>query len=89
MDAQGWVTIIAAIFAGLGTLITAVVAGAILVIQSQHKIDTDKKLEVIRVDVNSNLTQVKAQLEAAVKMLNERDGDHITAEDLLPPRSTV
>lgn len=32
---------------------------------------TDAKLEVIRIDVNSNLSLVKAQLAAALTVLNE------------------
>lgn len=74
-----WVAIIAAIFVGMGTLVTACTAAAVLVLQVMNKRDTDAKLEVIHMSVNGNLTLVNEQLSMALEALQLK----------LPPRPTA
>lgn len=74
--AQQWPAIIAALFVGLGTLITALVAGAVLILQVVHKNDEDRQLKAISVSVDGNFTRMQAELKAGLELL----------EVLRPPR---
>lgn len=65
-----WPAIIAAFFIGIGTLITALTAGAVLILQVIHKRDVDKQLFLIDKNVNGNLTHLQNDLKLALEYLN-------------------
>lgn len=65
MNSETIAILVGAITAGTMAIIGMVSVGIVLVIQTQ------RKLEIIRVDVNSNLTTVKLHLAAAMRILNE------------------
>lgn len=74
MDAQSieldWPAIIAAIFIGIGTLITALTASAVLILQVTQKRNLDKQLQVIDSNVNGNFTRLQNDLTLALEYLN-------------------
>ena len=72
MDSETTAIIIGAAISGAMAIIGMLTMSIVVIVQAQnHKKDTDSKLEVIRIDVNSNLTAVKQQLESAMRILNE------------------
>lgn len=76
---QEWPAIIAALFVGIGTVITALVAGSVLILQVIHKTDEDRKLAAISVSVDGNFSRLQEQLTMTLELL----------ESIRPPRSTA
>lgn len=76
---QEWPAIIAALFVGIGTVITALVAGSVLILQVIHKTDQDKRLDAISVNVDGNFSRLQEELKLALELL----------EAIRPPRTTA
>lgn len=76
---QEWPAIIAALFVGIGTVITALVAGSVLILQVIHKTDEDRKLAAISVSVDGNFSRLQEQLTMTLELL----------ESIRPPRPTA
>lgn len=66
---QEWPAIIAALFVGIGTVITALVAGSVLILQVIHKTDEDRKLAAISVSVDGNFSRLQEELKTALELL--------------------
>lgn len=66
---QEWPAIIAALFVGIGTVITALVAGCVLILQVVHKNDEDRKLAAISVSVDGNFSRLQDELKTALELL--------------------
>lgn len=78
-----WVAIITALFVGATSLLTAAVAGVILVLQVLQKADTNQRLDRIDTSVNGNLHEVKANLVTALDALQAKPFDEAAALDAM------
>lgn len=81
-----WPAIIAAFFIGVGTLITALTAGAVLIMQVVYKRDVDRKLVTIDKNVNGNFKNLQRDLTLALEYLNTLQPPRELSED---ERSTI